>query len=94
MGFTKLTIVWKLESYTELLQSHISENQGEVAAVRGLYHDCSSYADVYGRAKLLTDKVSHSQKVCMNLMCHTTSYWEAKNTVMQNYSMLECSRLY
>lgn len=38
------------------IQTHISENPGEVAAVKDLYPDCKNYADVYDRAKLLTDK--------------------------------------
>ncbi|PNF20793.1 Guanine deaminase [Cryptotermes secundus] len=42
--------------YNVHIQTHISENQGEVAAVRGLYRDCKNYADVYDKAKLLTDK--------------------------------------
>jgi len=50
--------LWKLECDTKLFQTHISENPGEVAAVEELYPDCKNYADVYDKAKLLTDKVS------------------------------------
>ncbi|XP_023720104.1 guanine deaminase isoform X2 [Cryptotermes secundus] len=49
----------KTEDFIKQIQNmktHISENQGEVAAVRGLYRDCKNYADVYDKAKLLTDK--------------------------------------
>ncbi|XP_034243164.1 guanine deaminase isoform X2 [Thrips palmi] len=38
------------------IQTHISENIGEVEAVRGLYQQCSNYADVYDKAGLLTKK--------------------------------------
>jgi hypothetical protein len=40
-----------------MLQTHISENVGEVAAIRELYPECRNYADVYDRAGLLTNKV-------------------------------------
>jgi guanine deaminase len=55
-----VTSTWKLDSDYKLLQTHISENQVEVAAVRGLFRDCKNYADVYDKARLLTKKVSHS----------------------------------
>jgi len=42
--------------YNVHIQTHISENPGEVAAVEELYPDCKNYADVYDKAKLLTDK--------------------------------------
>ena len=31
------------------LQSHLSESQGEIAWVRDLHPECSSYGDVYDR---------------------------------------------
>jgi guanine deaminase len=40
-----------------MLQTHISENKGEVVAIRELYPECRTYADVYDRAGLLTNKV-------------------------------------
>jgi hypothetical protein len=40
-----------------MLQTHISENVGEVAAIQELYPECRNYADVYDRAGLLTNKV-------------------------------------
>jgi len=40
------------------LQTHISENTGEIAFVKELYPDCKNYAEVYHKAKLLTNKVS------------------------------------
>ncbi|XP_069675243.1 guanine deaminase-like [Periplaneta americana] len=42
--------------YDVHVQTHISENRGEVAAVAQLYPDCKNYADVYDKAKLLTKK--------------------------------------
>ncbi|XP_034243166.1 guanine deaminase isoform X3 [Thrips palmi] len=42
------------------IQTHISENIGEVEAVRGLYQQCSNYADVYDKAGLLTKKVNRA----------------------------------
>ncbi|XP_052119981.1 guanine deaminase [Frankliniella occidentalis] len=38
------------------IQTHISENMGEIEAVRGLYQQCANYAEVYDRAGLLTSK--------------------------------------
>jgi guanine deaminase len=40
-----------------MLQTHISENTGEVVAVQKMYPECKNYADVYDRAGLLTNKV-------------------------------------
>jgi cytosine/adenosine deaminase-related metal-dependent hydrolase len=40
-----------------MLQTHISESTGEVAAVQELYTQYRNYADVYDRAGLLTNKV-------------------------------------
>jgi guanine deaminase len=40
-----------------MLQTHISENVGEIAAVKKLYPECKNYADVYDKAGLLTNKV-------------------------------------
>lgn len=38
------------------IQTHISENVGEVEYVRELYPQCANYADVYDQAGLLTNK--------------------------------------
>ncbi|XP_076292507.1 guanine deaminase isoform X2 [Lasioglossum baleicum] len=38
------------------IQSHISENLQEIEAVKQIFPECSSYADVYDTAGLLTDK--------------------------------------
>ncbi|XP_029776775.1 guanine deaminase [Suricata suricatta] len=38
------------------IQSHVSENLSEVAAVKNLFPDYKNYADVYDRNNLLTDK--------------------------------------
>lgn len=38
------------------IQSHISENSSEVAAVKNLFPDYKNYTDVYDRNNLLTDK--------------------------------------
>ncbi|PSN46074.1 Guanine deaminase [Blattella germanica] len=42
--------------YNVHVQTHISENPGEIAAVLELYPDCKNYADVYDKANLLTNK--------------------------------------
>lgn len=39
------------------MQTHISENIGEVEYVRGLYPQCANYTEVYDKAGLLTNKV-------------------------------------
>ncbi|KFA77213.1 hypothetical protein S40288_04575 [Stachybotrys chartarum IBT 40288] len=39
-----------------LVQTHISENKGEVELVKSLFPEADSYADVYDRHGLLTDK--------------------------------------
>ncbi|KAE8750715.1 hypothetical protein FOCC_FOCC002692 [Frankliniella occidentalis] len=44
------------------IQTHISENMGEIEAVRGLYQQCANYAEVYDRAGLLTSKVSQPRE--------------------------------
>uniref|UniRef100_A0A8C1AXG2 Guanine deaminase n=1 Tax=Cyprinus carpio carpio TaxID=630221 RepID=A0A8C1AXG2_CYPCA len=38
------------------IQSHISENKGEVELVKTLFPGCKSYTDVYLKHKLLTDR--------------------------------------
>ncbi|KAJ1527088.1 hypothetical protein ONE63_008628 [Megalurothrips usitatus] len=38
------------------VQTHISENMGEIEAVRATYPQCANYAEVYDRAGLLTNK--------------------------------------
>lgn len=54
---TLMTMLGELASRCNVhIQTHISENPGEVAAVEELYPDCRNYADVYDRANLLTDK--------------------------------------
>lgn len=37
-------------------QTHISENEGEIAWVKELFPESKSYADVYDKANILTDK--------------------------------------
>ena len=41
-----------------VFQTHISENMGEIEAVRAMFPHCANYADVYDKAGLLTKKVS------------------------------------
>ncbi|XP_065349672.1 guanine deaminase [Cloeon dipterum] len=38
------------------IQTHISENKGEIEFVKELFPDCKNYAEVYEKAKLLTKK--------------------------------------
>uniref|UniRef100_H3ATH0 Guanine deaminase n=1 Tax=Latimeria chalumnae TaxID=7897 RepID=H3ATH0_LATCH len=38
------------------VQSHISENRGEVELVKNLFPDCKSYSEVYDKYHLLTNK--------------------------------------
>lgn len=42
--------------YNVHVQTHISENPGEIEAVANLYPDAKNYADVYDKAGLLTNK--------------------------------------
>ena len=42
------------KEHNSLIQSHISENRNEIAWVRDLHKDCSSYAAVYDAHGLLT----------------------------------------
>lgn len=44
------------EKYNLPIQSHISENLGEIEAVKDVFPTSSNYADVYDQAKLLTNK--------------------------------------
>lgn len=43
-------------SYDTFIQTHISENHGEIEAVKNLFPQCNSYADIYASADLLTPK--------------------------------------
>ncbi|KAF3898472.1 Guanine deaminase [Trichophyton interdigitale] len=38
------------------IQTHISENDDEIQTVKALFPDCSTYAEVYDRAKLITPR--------------------------------------
>ncbi|KAJ9593416.1 hypothetical protein L9F63_015042, partial [Diploptera punctata] len=55
-----MTLMMKLgelaSKYNVHIQTHISENTGEIAAVAKTYPDSKNYADVYDQAKLLTNK--------------------------------------
>ncbi|KDR23220.1 Guanine deaminase [Zootermopsis nevadensis] len=42
--------------YNAHIQTHISENTGEVVAVQKMYPECKNYTDVYDTAGLLTNK--------------------------------------
>jgi cytosine/adenosine deaminase-related metal-dependent hydrolase len=53
MSPTKLIIIIHY-----LIQTHISENDGEIAAVKELFPQNTNYADVYDEANLLTNKVT------------------------------------
>lgn len=44
------------ERYKLNIQSHISENLGEVSAVKEFYPESKNYSDVYDEAKLLTNR--------------------------------------
>lgn len=44
------------DKYNLPIQSHISENLGEIEAVKDVFPTSSNYADVYDQAKLLTNK--------------------------------------
>ena len=44
------------KQYDLPIQSHISENKGEVLWVSGLHPECKSYAEVYDKHGLLTNK--------------------------------------
>ncbi|XP_057318385.1 guanine deaminase [Microplitis mediator] len=44
------------EEYNLHIQSHISENIGEIAECKLLFPDCPTYTEVYEKAKLLTSK--------------------------------------
>ena len=46
------------DSLMIVFQTHISENMGEIEAVRAMFPHCANYADVYDKAGLLTKKVS------------------------------------
>lgn len=52
-----MTELGKLAQENNLhVQSHISENEGEVQTVAEMYPDCANYAQVYDKAGLLTQK--------------------------------------
>ncbi|XP_077285944.1 guanine deaminase [Arctopsyche grandis] len=44
------------KKYNCKIQSHISENIGEINAVKEMFPECKTYAEVYDRAGLLMDK--------------------------------------
>jgi cytosine/adenosine deaminase-related metal-dependent hydrolase len=52
------------KEHDALIQSHISENRNEIAWVRDLHKDCSSYAAVYDTHGLLTpSKQKYGEKI-------------------------------
>ncbi|XP_046982473.1 guanine deaminase isoform X1 [Schistocerca americana] len=52
-----MTKLGKLAQQNNLhVQSHISENEGEVQTVAEMYPNCANYAEVYDKAGLLTSK--------------------------------------
>ncbi|KAK3930206.1 Guanine deaminase [Frankliniella fusca] len=52
----RFAISCDMDLMKKLADTHISENMGEIEAVRGLYQQCANYAEVYDRAGLLTSK--------------------------------------
>ncbi|MXR36064.1 guanine deaminase [Craterilacuibacter sinensis] len=48
---------------TTLIQSHLSENRGEVEWVKALFPDCRDYTDVYHRFGLLRDRAIYGHGI-------------------------------